>query len=271
MGFFDSLMENPSGSGIYGNTGPRNMSNDIGLALSARKKMREDDENEGYRKANFMSDLSTRQNRMNSIYGTNPMASGNTPPISTGLANPTGGMNTVFKEDADRITPQQREAFSIKREDLANDRAKIGATNALARTRLGLDRDKYDLDVQKNENIYNTKQADLTRKHSEATARLALAEKALTEKKDDAGAQLEFHKSKAAADEARHQLEMSQKDAQLESLNKFRNDTLEEQRKKREGGQQSVTEAERDEQGNVTKTKTTKGAAFDPNDPFGIR
>jgi hypothetical protein len=270
MGFFDSLMQNPTGSGIYGNTGPRNMSNDIGLALSARKKVQDEEENRGYRQANFAADLSNRQNRMNAIYGTNPMASGG-PGSVTGITNPIGGLNSIFKEDPDRITPQQREAFSIKREDLANDREKIKATTALAGSRLGLDREKYDLDVQKNANIYETKNADLQRKHDEAQARLAQADKALTQRKNDADAQLNWHKAKAEADDARHKLEIAQRDRQIDDLSKYRDASLAEKAKSREQGAESTTTAERDSEGNVVKTKTKKGSEFNANDPFGIR
>jgi hypothetical protein len=275
MGFFDSLMQNPRGSGIYGDNGPSNLSNELGTFMSVRKKQREDDENQGYRQANFQADLSNRMNRMNSIYGDNPMSPGMGKPggptgLVTGLNNPQ--MQTEYKENPGTINPLQRETLNLKKEDLANDREKIRATTALAKTRLGLSSDRLDLDTEKNQNIYDTKQADLQRKKDEADARLKLSEGQLKQKTNDAATQIQWHKDKMAADEARHQLEMAQKDAQLSSLQRYRDQQIEAQRRRGDLSEESTTTAERDDQGNVTKSTTKKGGSkTSDEDPFGIR
>lgn len=272
MGFFDSLAANPTGSGIYGNTGAK--SPDFGTALSIDEEMRRRNKNDMMQNANFMSNLQVRQNRMNSIYGTNPMAPGMGQPggptgMVTGLNNPQ--MQTVFKEDPDRITPIQRERLNISREDLANDRAKIGVTSRLGEERLKDADAKHDLDVKKNQNIFDTKQADLQRKHDEAQQKLELAQRQFEQRSGDANAKNDFLKAKMEADAARHQLESAQKDRTLEETKRLHDAQIAKMQEQSDQAGNTEQTTELNPEGTKRTVSTKRGSGGSKNDPAGIR
>jgi len=264
MGFFDSLAANPSGSGIYGLGGQEKP--DYGSAMSMNMELRRRDMNDFMKKANFMSDLSMKQNRLQSIYGTNPMASG------ASSSNVSGGqpMNTFFREDPDRITPLQRETMNLKREDLGIDRSRIAQTSRLGSEKLALDKEGHALDVKKNQQIFDTKQANMERKFDEANKRLALAQDQLNQRANDSNARIELQRAQQEATTARHALDISRKDTQLEETRRMHQAQIDDILARRDQSSNVVQESEANPEG-TKKVVTTKKGSKKPGDSLGIR
>jgi hypothetical protein len=253
MGFFDRLQSNPGGSSIYGNPGPADL--DYTTPLSVDQRLRERDMNDYMKKANFMSDLSLRQNRLRQVYGGENQ-------------NPSAGMNTVFKDNS--IPPLQMAKLKDEQTKTGIAGRKADTAAALGEEKINLGQEKQDLDTKKNQNIYDTKQADLQRKHDEAQAKLGLAEKALQNKQNDAKTLSDYHDAQMKAAAARHDLEMSQKDKQHQaSLDEMKR-LHDAQIANMKGNQNVTTEEDTNAEGTKRTKKTTKGSQNQDNDPLGI-
>lgn len=265
--FSGALTGSPGGSGVYDFGGGKSF--DSEEALSNDAELRRRDVNDFKQKNQFMSDLTNRppNTRMQSAFNPNGFAE---QPQNTPGAMNTSGMHTVMKEDPDRITPFQAAGLNIKREDLANDRAKITQTGKLGEEKLGLAEKGHELDVKKNQNIYDTKHADMQRKIDEANTKLDLAERQFQSKQGDAEALSKYHQAQMDATKAQHDLDNSRKDQQLEELkaqHKTQSDALRE--RLRQSGK-STTKTSLNATGTEKNVETTKGDSGDDDDPLGI-
>jgi len=275
MGFLDELKKAQQGnSSIYGAVAPDN-DNHIADILSARQSMQRDDLNTFKNKANFMSDLSLRQNRMKSIYD----LEGASQPPANGLFGMNNGMtsnngqpmNTVLREDPDHITPFQREGLSIRKDDNAIDRSRVEQQGRLGSERLSIQDAQQKLNQQKSDQIKLQKENELAAKIVDSEGRLAFAQKRLEQNANDTAARMELIKAKQDADAAKFELVSHQKDKQQEELNNYRAAQL--AGKNRPIESETTTEVNPD--GTKKTVKTRKGPISEEednsNDPLGIR
>jgi hypothetical protein len=264
MGFFDSLAANPGGSGVYGGVNPSNYS--TGDALLYKKQRDQMDMENEQKMANFNSNLQLKQERLRRLYADPNMGYG-TP------GNPSGQPNVVFKDNHPDITPLQTATLDVQKERFADERKDKDFAQNQAQQRTNLAGQNLELEKKKNQQIYDTKQADLQRKADEAAARESLARDQMKGKENDFQA-LQRHRDAALeSTNAKHALDLSTKDRQhQEDLAELkRKHDAEIEALKARGS--SVTETEVTPEGN--KKKVTKKSGSDnsgkDNDPLGIR
>lgn len=253
MAFLDRLAANPSGSGIAGAVAPEsyNQNNLINLVNTIKDR----DMNDFKAKANFMSDLSMRQNRMNSIYDPGQ--------TNSNIDHP---MNTVLGKDPNAISPTDQVEIGLKKQGLGLEQQKIAQTGKLGEEAVSVRTAQEKLNQQKSDQINDLKMNDLQRKSDEANSRLDLANKALTQKGDNATAMQQLSQARIDALQAQHDLDNHRRDAQAADTQKMHEAAMKNMQDKLDlAGQPTTvkTDVTNDASGNpnsVTKT-TSKGSS----------
>lgn len=258
MGFWDSLNRNPSGSGIYdsGGGGGGFTAEDL---FANDAELRRRDMNDFRQKNQFMADLSNRQPNARNVF--NPEG---------GMKQATAGMNTYLKEDPDRITPFQQAGLNLKKEDLGIDRAKLAQSGKLGEEKLALSEKGHELDVKKNQQIFDTKHADMQRKSDEANSKLDLAERQLQSRQGDAMALAARHKAELDARTAQHELDNYRKDQALADTQKKHEAEIAAMNERLRQSRGSKTKTSLNAEGTEKTVETTKGDNQDEDDPLGI-
>lgn len=243
MGFMDSVRASAGSGGIW-NGGVPNTDYDS-RDMSMDEEMRRRDMNDFMKKNQFMHDLTNRQPRMQNLF--NPNEQQQKP------------MDVVFKEDPNKITPLEQENLNVKKEGNLIDRAKIAQSGKIGEERVGLEKQKHELDVQKNSNIYETKQKDMQRKADEANSRLDLAERTLQSKQGDTDATLKFHQAQMDATKAQHALELHQKESQLEEAKRVHDAAMADKKTRTDQAGSTEQTTNVDESGKQKVVTTKKG------------
>jgi hypothetical protein len=180
-------------------------------------------------KGQISNDLAIRQARTMSMF--NPDKPGtfgtsrNTE-VSHGLTPQNTDLNTAAPP---ALSPADQAQFGLRGRELDLEGQKVKQSNRIGEERLGILQQKADLDQQKSDQIYGTKIADLQRKHEDAASRLDLAQKKMEQTGNDFNTRMEFLQSQAKLTEARHALELAQRDKQnqdAEALHKAQIDHL---------------------------------------------
>lgn len=263
MGFFDSLAANPRGSSVYG--GPGGSTYNENDALEFKKNKDQQDMETAQKMANFNSNLQLRQERLRNLYA-NPTAQYGTP----GQPNPQP--NVVFKDNNPDITPLQGAQLDVQKERFADERGDRAFAQGQAAQRTNIAAGQLDLDKKKNQQIFDTKQADLERKATDAANRESIAWQTLQNRKDDAAAQRAHADAKDKATEARHALEISRKDAALEQQRQQFQDKYDQREREFKNSRFTKKVDTLDPNKNTKTTETTKGEDdnSDDDDPLGI-
>lgn len=247
MNFMDSLAANPSGSsGIYGQ--PRQNTDQDELAFYNRIKDREFEDFQ--RKANFMSDLSLKQDRLRNVFNPAQQPQQSNQP-----------MNVVMGKDPNMITGYQKADLGMKQQGMDLERQKMGQTNRLGQQALDIKAQQGKLNQQKSDQISALKQADMERKISEAEQRFNLAKQGLDNKNTTAEERIQLQKELAAAAQARHDAEMKMKDSQFKITNETHLKTIAEQEKELEQAKHTKTTTKLNEDGTEKVVTTEKGSA----------
>lgn len=257
----DSLAANPSGgSGIYGSNRTVQPNGQDALNLLFQLK---DRENRDFRdKANFMSDLSLKQDRMRNLFDPEKQ---NTPP-----------MNTVIAKDPNQMTGYEKGELDIKKQGVGLEKQKLAQQGKQGQSALDIKQQTADLAQQKNDQINETKNADMQRKIADADKKLQLAQQALEQKGNNAEAALQAHKDLAAAMEERHKLEIAQKDAQFKTTSDQHQQTIDALNERLKQGKNSKTTTEINPEGTKKTVTTQKGNMIQvsgpktPKNPNGI-
>lgn len=263
MGFLDSLAANPRGSGVYGAVAP-DSGLDVNSMIGIVNRLRDRSMADYKEKANFDNDMSQRQGNLRQTFG-NPAAN----------ANPNApGMDVVFKDNAPPpISPFQNAGLAIDKAKLGIEGQKLAQNSKFGEERLGIAKDKQELDETKNKQIYETKTADLQRKHDEAASRLKLAEDALSQKGNTAEATAKYHQAQIDALNARHDLDLHGRDAALEEQKRLHDAQIASMQNKSElAGKPDVTTTEVNAAGDkktVTKGKGGRVSVMGPNGKSG--
>lgn len=158
----------------------------------------------------FVNDLSVRQNNLQRMFDVNK-------PKDV-VYNPNG---------LDGVPPAQRIGFELDKQRLGLEAGRQKETSELNRAKFGLDTKQYELDKEKNTNIYNTKQQEIERKVNESELRLKLAYDQLSAKNNSAEATAAYHKAQIEAANARHELSIAQRDRQLEESQRLHDAQIE--------------------------------------------
>jgi hypothetical protein len=259
----DNLAANPSGSSsIYGQ--PATPSNQDMLSVVNRLKDR--NMQDFKEKANFMSDLSLKQDRLKRIYDTyqvNPLDE-----FRQSSQGPNGAqqpMNTVMAKDPNALTGYQKGELGIRQQGVDLESQRLAQAGKFGQGALDIKDAAQKLNQQKNDQINALKTADMQRKIDEANQKIQLATNALQQKSDSAEASLQAHKDLAAAVEERHKLEMIQKQNQFDMISSQHQQTIDalNKRLKQQSHQSTTTSVNPD--GSQKTVTTDRGG--DPNAP----
>ncbi len=161
-------------------------------------------------RGNITNNLAIRQERMKALFDPlTGMGRTTNNEISHGITAPNTSMNTVVKED---MSPQDKANLQLKKNDQTLESRKIDQAGKLGAERLGIQQQQEQLNEQKNENIHNQRQRELERKASDSESKLKLAYDRLQQQGDNAQAHIAFNQATLEATNARHALELAQKD-----------------------------------------------------------
>jgi hypothetical protein len=265
MSFIDNLAASPAG-GIYGQPGQQNNQNDVlGIVNQLKDREMRDFQN----KANFMSDLSVKQDRLKQLFS--PETASGIPGSNAQTANgpvggpsmQQGGMNVQMgktEQDPNQLNAAQRAEMSMKQQGMGLEQQKIAQAGKMGEERLGIQKSQEQLNAKKEGDIHENAQAKLQAKIEESNGKLEQAQAALEAKTASGDAALKEHQALKDAMTERHKLELAQgqakldqKDAEFKVL-QGQHDELIKQRG-------HTTETKKDAQGNAITTDTTRGSA----------
>lgn len=198
----DSLASNPSGSGIYGQQPRMTDDNALGLMHQVRDRELRDFKD----KANFMSDLSLKQDRMRSLF--NP----NKPNPQQGQNMDTQGMNVVMAHDPNQMTGYEKGQLGIRQQEIGVDKQRLAQQGKLGQSALDIRDAQQQLNQQKSDQIHAQKQDDMDRKSNEAAQKFAAMQAELERKTKIGKDTLQLHKDMMAQSKQIHDLEMARKD-----------------------------------------------------------
>lgn len=134
--------------------------------------------------------------------------------------------NVVYQPSpAEQLNPLDLAKFGLEKQKLAQ-------STKLGEERLGLGEREHQLDELKNRQIYETKINDMQRRSQEAEADLKLKQQQFEANTTNASARMALQQAQMAATDARHQLDIAQRDRQLDESKRQadqRNETLKKQ------------------------------------------
>lgn len=238
----DSLASNPGGSGIYGQQPPSNGQDALNLVFQLRDRESRDFKD----KANFMADLSLKQDRMRALFDPNK-------------EQDKTQMNTVMAHDPNQMTGYEKAKIGIDQQGIGVDKAKLAQQGKLGQEALDIKDAQQQLNQQESDQINAGKQVDMQRKIDESTKKFELAQSELDRKTKAGEDTLQAHKDLAAAVEERHKLEremtqhkMDTQEEQFKALRdeheKLRKQNSETKTTVEQGGEKRVTTIKKGEQ-----------------------
>lgn len=248
----DRLGSNPGGgsSGIYGQPGEGPSAGD---ALNFVNQLKDREMRDFRDKANFMSDLSLKQeSRMRSLYDPNPTTPNNQQP-----------QNVVMGQDPNQMTGYQKADLGVRQQGMNLESQRLGQQGKLSQEALDIKSQQEKLNQTKSDQIHEQKQADMQRKINDANDKLGIAYEQLNSKNNNAEQTLAAHKAIAEAMEERHKLELAQKDAQFQKVSGQHQQTIDNLTKQLEQRGRSKVTTEVNPEGTQRTTTTERGAAAD--------
>lgn len=264
MGFLDELRARNTSTGPVGpNPGlagqPREQSLEevLNIVTPFAHQMRNRDLEDYKAKALFDNNLSMQQGGIRRL---DPNA----------MQGNQGGMNVVMGQTPNEITPFQRAGLGIDQQRLGLEKEKLRQNTG--DERLALDQQKFGLEQQKNAQIYDTKIKDMEQKAEEATKKLELATKIANTRAGDADAQQALTRATIDATNARHALDIAQRDRTLEETKRQHDTANENVKKQLEANGMTIEEIQNSDGTSgikiVRKGEAAKGAN---EDPLGLR
>jgi hypothetical protein len=263
--FMDSLAANPSGgSSVWQPPGGQGQSNQDVLGLYDQIRNREHDDFQ--KKANFMADLSLKQERLRRMYdptsvrtATEGQLHGQQPDNKIQTQQQPNQM--MMGRDPNAMNDYQKGELGIRQKGLDLESQKLIQQNKMGEGALDIKDRQQKLNQEKSDQIHEQKMSDLQRKQDEYKQKMDLAQQQLTDKNANAEKQLELHKTIAENTKAYHDAEMAkgklqldQKDAQFKAL-QAEHDKLLKQNSR-------TKQVKKDSAGNQITTETTKGDAI---------
>lgn len=192
-------------------------------------------------------------------------------------AQPSGQPNIQLGQD--NITPYQQANLGLESRKLASgersDAARLNLAKTVGDERQNLNEQRFGLEQTKNAQIYDTKMREMERKSAEAEQKLALATQVASNRQNDATSQNMLRQATIEAQDARHSLDLAQKDKELAETKRQHDDQVKNWKDQLEANGFTMQDTEIDASGNKRTVITKKGKAAQPaanaDDPFGLR
>lgn len=252
MAFTDEIGANstPNRSGIYGQPGiPTDQDN-----LTIVNKLKDREMQDFKDKANFMSDLSLKQEqRMRNLFDPNDPKNMNIqdrPQVMMPSASAPGVMSEYQKGE---LGVRNREA------DLESQR--IAQQGKLGQEAQDTKAAQEKLNQQKSDQIHQQKIDDLTNKQNEYKQKMDLAHEQLKNKTTNLEQQLELHKTIAENTKAYHDAQQAMNDLKFKKSESDHKDAMDAMQKKLDQASHTSTTTEIDAEGNKKTVDVKKGSA----------
>jgi hypothetical protein len=248
--FMSSLAANPGGGGVYGqpDTGQQ-----YSETLSLFNQIRNRDMADFQTKAQFMADLSLKQDRLKRLFDIHDQQV-----EQQGQPSAQGPSNVVMGQPL--ISEYQKGELGIRQQGVDIEKAKLTQQGQLGEQALGIKTAQEQLNQQKSDQINAQKTADMQRKVEESNQKIQLANDKLQQAGDDFQKRLDAQKDLAAAVEERHKAEMDQKQTQFDIVNAQHKQQLGIMQKKLDQAAHTKTTTTVNPEGTERTTETTRGS-----------
>lgn len=175
-------------------------------------------------------------------------------------------MNTVML-GGEPMSEYQKNQIALGREGLEVDKEAKAQALGIDRSRLQLDREKGELAQLKNQQIYDIKIADMERKTQDSEQRLKLAYDQLQARQGDQLALQQFREAQLGALNARHELELAQRERAMLEQQRMNDARIQQMRDAAEAAGYQITETELDPTGTKRTVVTRRGDAAQQQTP----
>lgn len=264
--FMQSLSSNPSGTGVYGAT-PQQSDQDV---LGIVNRIKDRDMMDFQEKANFMSDLTLRQNRLQKLYGgdsidpaTAPI--GGSPQDSQGQPGVQQPQNTVL-DKSQEITPYQQGQLGIDRAKLQQEQQKIGQSEEATTIKSAQEK----LNQQKSDQINANKQAQLEDNVRKEQDNVKIAQQKLEQAGNDFATRTAAMQDYQKAMEAYHNANMERLQGNFDITSKQHQQTIDDMQKKIDQMSKTTTKTAINPEGTEKTVTTQRGNEPPPGRVWGI-
>lgn len=244
----DRLAANPQGSGIYGMGGEQRPQ--YGEAMNLFNQVRDRDMQDFRDKANFMADLSMRQEMQRRRF----------PPEAMNNANEGGQPQNVVFHDPNQMTGYQKGELGIRQQQVGLEGQRLSQQGQLGQQAVDIRQQQADLQEKKNQQIHEQKQADLQRKIDDANKRYAQAKDALESRAKTAEDRIKAQQDIQKAAEERYKLELEQKQSQFDESKRVHDAQIAKMQEDAKRGNKTTT-TEINPEGTKRKVTTKTGSS----------
>jgi hypothetical protein len=229
-------------SNIYGQPGTNNPNATLDIVNRIKDREKADFKD----KANFMADLSLKQDRLRALYDPSKQnqQQGNPAPINNAAMPPIRDPNAIGTLDQAKLGMQQQQL---------NQQGKMG------QQALDIKTSQEQLNQQKSDQIHQQKINELNAKQTDAKSKLDLATKALADKNTSADQQLKLHQSIMENTKAFHDADQARRQLQFDKTSDQHQQTIDNlQAQLKEKNKPTTTTQTKSSDGNtITTTKGT--------------
>ena len=268
MTFMSSLAANPSGSGsVFGMPGPQRGGDELQFVNNIKDREMNDYKN----KANFMADLSIKQDRLRKLYGLDGGAGGQMQQPQ-GNQSPEQQQQMLNAQDPSKqINPMQQAQLGLQQRGQDLESQRITQQGKMGQEAIDIKQQQADLNQQKSDQINALKTQEAENRRNEAEARLKLQGDTIENLKAYREAMDAWHKTQMEDKDRQHQKDKDQMQANIDALHAQMDRRLDQgDTRLDQAGNKEVTTNVNPE--GTKRTVTTKsGSSQDENDPLGIR
>jgi hypothetical protein len=224
----------PPQSGIYGQPAPYNLDQNLGIVNHLKDREMADFKD----KANFMADLSLKQDRLRALYDPQKMSA------QAPQQDPYAGSNASIQNQKNMqslMNPKDPNAIGASQKaDLDMKQKQLDQQGKLGQEAQDTKAAQEKLNQQKSDQIHAQKIAELESKQTESKNKLDLATQGLADKTKSAADQLALHKTIMDNTKAYHDAEMAKQDLKFQKSQSDHKDQMDMMQKKLDAANKSV-------------------------------
>ena len=269
-----SLAANPSGSaGVYGQPGQQQSGDTLAIVNNIKDREMRDYQN----KANFMADLSIKQDRLRKLYGLDgsgqqqmqqPQPQQSQDGGSSSLYAAMDRANKVQQQSSQNdpnnpMSPQNQYATSMKQKQqgLDTESQRVNQQGKMGQEALDIKTQQEKLNETKNQNIHDQKQKDSEDKLNEANQRLQLAQAEIDRKTKAGEDSTQAHKDAMQAATDAHEAEKVRMQANFDKTLEQHQQVIDNNKAKNTAGQNKTTTTSVNSDGTQKTVNTRSGSA----------
>lgn len=252
----DNLARDPSGSSSIAGQPQQNNQDPLYLVNQIKDREINDFKN----KANFMSDLSLKQERARALFDPSKTATETNQGLPSGGSGMPQGFSAVMGHDPNQQTQQQKDELGIRQQGMNLEGQRIAQQGKLGEQALGIKSDQEKLNQQKSDQIHQQKINELEAKQTDFKQKLDLAHQQLTDKNTSLESQLKLHQSIADNTKAFHDAEKSKMELTFQKQASEHKDKMDMMQKQLDAKNAPVTKQEEMTPDGKKITTTSRGS-----------